>query len=187
MRRALGTLLKLSSLLGAGALLSLVGLGLSQSSWSLAHGGGQKVDVRYIHAFTNDDGVVNEPGRDPHDNGVDPGYDKRVAACFAEVVDSSHVKVRVINGYPSYTCRFWVKVKNTGDKTVKRKSQVLHVPPQLTVKPIDPLGTYGLAPGKWAYEVYTVHVEQSAAYLVEYQFSLENRFEQAKECFKKGH
>jgi hypothetical protein len=170
----------LSGLIGAGALASLVGLGLSESGWSFAHGGGQKVDVRYIKAFTNDDGVVNDPSRDPHDNGVDPGYDKRVASCFAEVIDGSHVKVRVYNGYPSYTCRFWVKVKNTGDKTVKRTSQVLSVPSELTVRVISPLGGYTLKPGKTAYEVYTVHVEQSAVHDAVYQFQIRNRFEQQK-------
>jgi hypothetical protein len=172
------------ALLVIGLVIGLAGLGLNSESWSEAHGSSQQLDVRFIRAYTNDDGYVNSTSRDPNDNGIDPGYDKMVAECYAIVQSKTLVTVEIVNGYPSYTCTFWTKIRNTGDRTIRRITQVVTAPPELTVTPLYSHSCVTLKPGQYKYLGYSVHVEQSAAHMAPYQFTVENKFVKAKyECW----
>lgn len=162
--------------LGIALLIGLAGLGFSEEGWSFAHGTKENPNIRFVRAFTNDDDVVNELAKDPHDNGIDPGYDKRVARCEATLVSSSLVTIQVSNGYPSYTCTFWTKVKNTGNRTVQRIQQVITAPSELTVMKLSPPTCFTLKPDKTKYLAYSVHVEQSAGHVATYLLKIENKF-----------
>lgn len=172
--------LRLRALIPAAGLVAVgvAGLGLFDSAWSEAHGvwwGGckSKPEVRFTKAFTNDDGYVNDVHLDPQDNGIDPGYDKRVASCSASVLDSKKVLVTVTNGYPSYTCRFWTEFKNTGCESLKRKPPVIHAPSELTVLEAGGTPCSILKPGARAQTSFTVHVEQWAKQGFTYQFIID--------------
>jgi len=166
--------------LGIGLLIGLAGLGMSDQALSFAHGTQENLDIRFVKTFTNDDGVVNESTKDPYDNGIDPGYDKRVARCTAQVVSAGLVTIQVSNGYPSYTCTFWTKVKNTGNRTVKRVQQVVTAPSELTVTKLSPHSCFTLKPDKTKYLTYSVHVEQSAGHGATYLLKIENKFVKAE-------
>lgn len=157
-------------------ILAGAAVGLSDDNLSVACGKKHKPNVRFIWAYTDDDGVVNDLSRDPDDDGVDPGYDKEVAECEAELYSHKFVVITIKNGYPSYTCRFWTKYKNTGSRTVKRWSQVISASDALTVTPLATTGPVKLKPGQWRVESFSVHVEQSAGYQDSYHFAIENRF-----------
>jgi len=172
--------LYLQALIPAAGLVvaGVAGLGLFDSAWSQAHGvswGGckNKPGVMFTKAFTNDDGFVNDSQLDPLDNGIDPGYDKRVASCSASVVDAKTVLVAVTNGYPSYTCRFWTEIKNTGCVSLKRKPPVIHAPSELTVREVGGTPCTVLKPGARALTSFTVHVEQWAKQSSSYQFFID--------------
>ncbi len=173
-------LLRLRALIPAAGLLvaGVAGLGLFDSAWSEAHGvwwGGckSKPEVRYTRAFTNDDGLVNDARLDPQDDGTDPGYDKRVATCTASVADSRKVVVTVTNGYPSYTCRFWMEFKNSGCDSLRRKSPSIHAPSELTVLEVGGTPCAVLKPGAKAVTSFTVHVEQWAGQSNSYLFVID--------------
>lgn len=180
---SLDTLVRLPAYLGIGLLIGLAGLGMSDQALSFAHGTKEKLDIRFVKAFTNDDGLANESSRDPYDNGIDPGYDKRVARCRAQVVSASLVTIQVSNSYPSYTCTFWTKVKNSGNRTVKRVQQTVSAPSELTVTKLSPQTCFTLKPEKTRYLGYSVHVEQSAGHASTYLLKIENKFVKAEyEC-----
>jgi hypothetical protein len=161
-----------------------VNLGLDQERWSFACGGEGEVGctrcfgVRFIKTFTDDDGRLDEGGRDPLDTGVDPGYDKRVGRCEAQLIDGKKVRVLLFNAYPSYTCRLWVKVKNVGSKKVRFESPAFSAPPELTLRVVEAPSCTILDPGKRDYVGYSIHVEQPADQKSAYQFTIENRFSQ---------
>jgi hypothetical protein len=160
----------------AGAVL---GLALGRPEPGLSCGGGcsgSSIGVKFLSAFTNDDGVVNDANLDAKDNGIDPGYDRRVASCKAWLSTSDRIRVEVRNGYPSYTCRFWAKVRNTGKSTVYYTGGSVHAPPVLTVKDVTTSTCLKLKPGEGRYLSFTVHVEQAARQLVVYTFDFEPRF-----------
>jgi len=173
------------SLVGALLFTSLASLGLGDSSWSETRsstnwGGHTYAGVGFTKAYTNDDGVVNDPKNDPRDNGIDPGYDKAVARCEAKILTSDKVLVEVTNGYPSYTCRFWTEIRNSGCRPVQRKTPVIKPPPELTVKKVNPPGSLLLQPGARIMESFTVHVEQSARQGGTYRFTIDNMFTEVK-------
>lgn len=162
----------------AGLVVWAASLGLLDSAWSEAHeawwgGCKSKPEVKFTQAFTNDDGLVNDARLDPHDNGIDPGYDKQVASCSAIVVEAKQVLVTVTNGYPSYTCRFWTEFKNTGCVSLKRKSPVIHSPSELTVLEVGGTPCCVLKPREEALTSFTVHVEQWARQGFAYQFVID--------------
>lgn len=138
--------------------------------------GGSTFGVKFLSAFTNDDGVVNSPSLDPNDNGIDPGYDKRVATCRAWLSTSDKVRVEVRNGYPSYTCRFWTKVRNTGTSTVYYAGSGVDAPMVLSVRDVTASSCLKLKPGEAKYISFTVHVEQAAHQLESYTFDIEPHY-----------
>jgi hypothetical protein len=133
-------------------------------------------NVRFAQAFTNDDGVINDPEKDPQDDGIDPGYDKDVAQCQANIKDDATVLVNIANGFPSYTCRFWVEIRNVGDQTLWHGAPTITAPPELTMVEIEPLECGILHPGEWEFESFTVHIEQPAQEGGSYQFEIAKEF-----------
>jgi len=138
--------------------------------------GGGSIGVKFLSAFTNDDGVVNNTSLDPKDNGIDPGYDKRVAACRAWLASTGKVRVEVTNGYPSYTCRFWTKVRNSGHSTIYYNDSAIHTPAVLTVRDVTGSSCSKIKSGADKYFSFTVHVEQTAHQLAVYTFEIEPHF-----------
>ena len=182
---------KLIGLIAVAFLISVTSLGLGDDPWSHACSADGTYctcnpNVKFVKAFTNDDGVVNSSNKDPDDNGIDPGYDKDVASCIAEVQDSDKVIITIINSYPSYTCQFWTKIRNVGKKPLSCKSPVMEAPPELTLIEVDPQPCGVLYPGKSEVESFTVHIEQSAQQGGIYQFTIEKEFIEYKKkpCWK---
>jgi hypothetical protein len=165
-----------------GIIIVLAGLGLTDISGSrTAEAMGVVTsadpDVKFVGTFTNDDGVVDDPNSDPNDNGVDPGYDKHVAGCAAAVDSSTGaVRLTITDGYPSYTCRFWVIVQNVGTQPVRRAAVSISAPPELTVTDIDPQPADILYPGQKDVEEFVVHVEQTAVQQTGYAFAIEKTY-----------
>jgi hypothetical protein len=160
-----------------GAILG-VALGRPEPVLSCAGCGGT-VGVKFVSAFTNDDGIVNQKSLDPHDNGVDPGYEKMVASCRAWLVSSGNVKVEVNNGYPSYTCRLWAKVRNTGTSSVDYIGRAIGAPKELTVRDVTDPSCNRIKPGGEKYLSFTVHVEQAARQRGVYTFEIRPDFKGA--------
>lgn len=99
------------------------------------------VEVRFVGAFTDDDGQADNPnfdaqdsGRcsiyvgssssscDPAANGADakPHYDKDVARCEAEIVErGKKVRINKTNVYPGYFCTGWFEIQNSGSIPVR--------------------------------------------------------------------
>lgn len=161
-----------ASLLGLLAVGSFALIDSRGEAW-----GGGSADVRFIRAFTNDDGSVDDPARDPGDDGIDPGYEKSVANCGAVIAAHDRVRVTVVNGYPSYTCTLWVKVYNSGTKDVRQKGVRISAPPQLGVRPGVAPACKLLRRGKWAWWSFQVHVEQAASYQTSYTFTVKLDYE----------
>ena len=157
---------------------AVVGLALGRPEPGLTCGsgcGGSSIGVKFLSAFTNDDGVVNNVSLDPKDNGIDPGYDKRVAVCQAWVTSSGKVWVEVRNSYPSYTCSFWTKVRNIGESTIYYTGSVINAPAVLTVRDVTGSVCSKLKAGGHKVLSFTVHVEQAARQLAVYTFEIEPR------------
>ena len=166
-------------------LLAMGSLGLANDPWSHACSADGTYctcnpNVKFVKAFTNDDGVVNSSNKDPNDNGIDPGYDKDVASCIAEVKGSDKVIITITNGYPSYTCQFWTKIRNVGKKPLSCKTPVVEAPPELTLIEVDHQPCGVLYPDKSEVESFTVHIEQSAQQGGSYQFEIEKKFVEFK-------
>ena len=158
---------------------AVLGLAFGRSEPGLTCGsscGGGSIGVEFLSAFTNDDGVVNNTSLDPKDNGIDPGYDKRVAACQAWVTSSGKVKVEVSNGYPSYTCRFWTKVRNSGHSTIYYTGSVIDAPAVLTVRDVTGLSCSKIKAGGDKVLAFMLHVVQAAHQQAVYTFEIEPRF-----------
>ena len=159
----------------AGAVFGL-GFGEPEPGLSCDSCGGSSIGVKFLSAFTNDDEVVNNTSLDPKDNGIDPGYDKRVAVCQAWVTSSGKVRVEVRNGYPSYTCRFWTKVRNIGESTIYYTGSAIDAPAVLTVRDVTGSSCSKLKAGGDKALAFTVHVEQAAHQQAVYSFEIEPRF-----------
>jgi hypothetical protein len=123
----------------------LASIGVGYSLWSKTlevEGSVNTGNVNAVFArdpFTDDDDKVNDIGLDSMDTGdceisvreagscdpASPGpdpkvhYGKDVGLCRASLTANDAGLVRLINGYPSYHCTAWFKVKNTGNIPVK--------------------------------------------------------------------
>jgi hypothetical protein len=167
-------------ILSAGMLLAAAtSLGMGDPSFGCGHCGRTSLGVEFTRAFTNDDGVVNDRSRDPGDNGVDPGNGKAVGRCLAGVVGPGTIQVTIENGYPGYTCRVWVKIRNAGCKQVRRQSVAITAPPELAVTEVSRRPCYVLQPGDQRFEGYDVQVLQSAEEAATYQFVIRTTFRKA--------
>lgn len=163
----------------AAAIGAVLGLALGRPEPGLSCGGGctgSSIGVKFLSAFTNDDGVVNHAGLDPQDNGIDPGYDKSVASCTAWLSTSDRLRVEVKNAYPSYTCRVWAKVRNTGKSTVYYTGSSVDAPSVLNLRDVTSSSCLRMKPGEDRYLSFTVHLEQAARQRIVYTFDIEPRF-----------
>ncbi len=162
-------------------LISVGSLGLEDRQVSHAWGASGTYcaphpDVKFVKTFTDDDGVVNSPKKDPHDNGIDPGYDKKVAHCTAQVKSGDEVQITIANSYPSYTCRFWTEIRNVGDIPLRCSAPVIKTPPELTVFEVNPQTCCVLYPWEWEIEEFIVHIEQISKQGANYTFTIEKHF-----------
>ena len=176
---------KVVALVVVAFLISVGSLGWEEGQVSHARGASGTYcaphpDVKFVKAFTDDDDVVNDPKKDPHDNGIDPGYDKKVAHCQAKVISADEVEITITNGYPSYTCRFWTEILNVGDKHLRCGSPVIKAPPELTVFEVNPQPCCVLYPDEWEIEEFTVHIEQISNQGANYTFTIEKLFLEAE-------
>jgi hypothetical protein len=144
-----------------------------------AHGGTSRYGVKYVAAFTDDDGHVDSNSKDPHDGGTDPGYSKNVATCYAHVIKSDTVQVTIRNAYPGYSCTIWSRIQNVGNKSLKYKTPTITSPSVLTVSSSLASACNVLKPSNKVYQRTVVHVEQSANQGASYQFLIKTRFEEA--------
>jgi hypothetical protein len=167
------------ALVVVGMAVTAASLGLVDSSLSCGNCTQPRLSVVYLRAFTDDDGVVNEPGKDSADNGIDPGNGKAVASCTAWVDTQNRVRVTIANGYPGYRCRLWVKMRNVGCRSVRRGPAVITSPSVLSVVEVRPGSCSVLRPGDSQYGAFDVEVRQSARELATYFFTVETRFTEA--------
>lgn len=165
--------------------VGVASLGLAEGRWSQASSvagtfGTEEADVLFVAAFTDDDGQVDNPELDPDDDGVDPGYDKAVAACIAALDTQGDAQITVGNGYPSYTCRFWVTAQNVGLIPLRFASPEIETPSELTVLELNPVPCGVLHAGESEVEAFSVHIEQQAAQRASYSFAIRKTFTQAE-------
>jgi hypothetical protein len=158
--------------------LSLAAVGVAYGLWArtLAIQGtvqtGEWVEsnLKFTAASTND------PSGSVH---LDPGKDKDVGSCTAEVVKdcscgkSSLVKVLVSNAYPSYECEVDVTIEKGGSIPECIKYVTIKSPPELTVEELSHLtGAYLNRCGEEVKGRFRVHVEQSAEQAATYEFTV---------------
>ncbi|GAY25066.1 hypothetical protein ATG_02690 [Desulfurococcaceae archaeon AG1] len=177
-------------------LMILAIMGLAVSMWSdglkiKAFIDPGDVDVRFDNFSTDD-----PPGT------IDPGYDKNVATCTAELVEIEDeeepntnsggdndldLSVTIINGYPSYTCTVNFTIINSGTLPVRLIEWfILPVQPpgspnQTSILPLDIelIGIYigyPLDPGESVDSILKVHVNQSASENSTYIFQIKFKF-----------
>jgi hypothetical protein len=117
------------------------------------------------------------------DNGIDPGKDKDVGDTTALIdpTDPQIIHVLITNGYPSYHVYVHCTILNTGTIPVKLQD-IIHtsVPPELTVEASDSIGEQ-VDPGERRDYTLYIHVEQNAAELATYYFTVELWFVQWNE------
>ena len=100
-----------------------------------------EVNAIFVDAYTDDDGIPNNPDHDPNDDGggtlfdywgsissddpKGPGpmpdrYDKDVVRCWAEIdrVDNQILHIGLANAYPSYWNTIWYTIENNGSVPV---------------------------------------------------------------------
>lgn len=161
------------------SVMVLSGVASSEEFESRTCGCGRYLDVAFVDAYTNDDGVVDHPYHDKGDDGIDPRKTKDVATCKATVRCDGTVIVEVVNGYPGYVCAFWTVTKNLGNVKVKQGCPQISSPPEIKLRRISPLQCYELSPGKLQIEAYKIRVRQSAAENATYLFDIRRTYTQA--------
>ena len=133
--------MKKIGLLALAIVLALGTLGVSYAMWDKyiyidATVNTGEVDAIFVSAFTDDDGVVDNPAYDAGDDGGGTDYDhwgaassddpsmagpnpsrynKDVGKCWVETdADPQILHFYVANGYPCYWNTLWFEIKNTG-------------------------------------------------------------------------
>lgn len=135
MRRPAAPALRTYALLVIGSLFTL---GLAQAAWSLRLEilgtiNTSDAAMSFVSAFTNDDGMVNDPNLDPDDTGNCPNggrpdsscdpvgqgpgrVNRDVARCSAAVEPGELLAtVEMDQAYPAYHCTAWFVTRNTGN------------------------------------------------------------------------
>jgi hypothetical protein len=152
-------------------IVGVASLGLADRLWSQTLSVEGTVDteelsVEFTDAYTNDD-----------IGGIDPDYDKDVADCVALVDDSGDtVSLTITNGYPGYTCQFWIEITNVGLGSLLFTTPEIVAPDVLTVTEPDPQSCGILNPSEAEVETFTVHVEQEADQWASYTFTIRKTF-----------
>jgi hypothetical protein len=103
---------------------------------------------------------------------IDPGYDKDVGSCSAQVVADDQVVATLLNAYPSYSCELYVTMHNGG--TVPERIGLVEItsPPGITVDELDGLTGTEIDPGQSVEGTFLVHVEQEALQGQVYTFTV---------------
>lgn len=140
---------------------SLFVLGMAQAAWSLRLQilgtiNTSDAAMSFAAAFTNDDGLVNDPNLDPGDTGncpiggrpdsscdpvgdgpgPPPRLDRDVARCSAAVeAGALEATVELDQAYPAYHCRAWFAASNTGSLPLRVSSLRLNGSPIAVATP----------------------------------------------------
>jgi hypothetical protein len=152
-------------------IIGVASLGLADRLWSqtLSIEGTvdtEELNIEFTGAYTNDD-----------IGSTDPGYDKDVANCVALIDESGDtVSLTITNGYPSYTCQFWVEITNVGLGSLLFTTPEIVAPDVLTVTEPDPQSCGVLHSSEIEAETFTVHVEQEANQGANYTFTIRKTF-----------
>lgn len=113
------------------------------------------------------------------DTGIDPGKDKDVASTTVTWTEQT-VTITITNAYPCYYTYVHITVHNCGTIPVKLQSIPVSAPPELTVTGSDSIGEQ-LEPCDNRDNTIYIHVEQSAAELATYTFTVEYYYVQWNE------
>ena len=158
--------------------LALGSVALMDLDVGWAHGGASRYGVKYLAAFTDDDGHVDSNSNDPHDGGTDPGYSNNIATCYAHVIKFDNVQVTISNVYPGYSCTIWSRIQNVGNKSLKYKTPTITSPSVLTVSSSLASACNVLKPSNKVYQRTVVLIEQSANQGASYKLLIKTRFEE---------
>jgi len=164
-----------TTILFAAVLIAMLAVGITYAMWDkylyidgMVYTG--EVDLEFVSVADDDDGI-------------DPGKDKDVADTtgWIDSVDPQLIHILITNGYPSYFVYVHCTVLNTGTVPVKLQD-IIHtsVPSELTVEASDSIGEQVDPGDRRDYTIY-IHVEQSAAELATYTFTIELWFVQWNE------
>jgi len=146
-------------------MIALMVVGISYAMWD---------KYLYIDGTVNT-GEVDADFTDAYcdDTGIDPGYDKDVGSCTVTGIGTQTLTVTVDNGYPSYRCRVDYEINNIGTIPVKIQAITLDNPnTEITVTVTGITVGDQIDPGFGFWGDLEIHVEQSAAELATYTFSL---------------
>ena len=147
------------------------------------------VDVEFDEALTND-----PPGS------IDPGYDKNVATCYAELVEIENedegnptgnndldLNITIVSAYPSYNCTVTFGVRNTGTIPVKGP-RIIEVGGNFTdaITWAHNMTEVQIDPGNTAWFYISFHVEQGASENTVYVLQLKLLFYQWNEEIQGG-
>jgi hypothetical protein len=162
--------------------------------------------IGFTAAWTNDDGVVNEPSDasdlgtinptydghgntssdDPAEPGLDPiRYDKDVARCTAAVARRHHdrVDVTVEPGYPGYVCTFTATITNDTRLAAGVEPAVVTSDPGILVEEIsEPALPEVLPPGDSAEAIFSVQVLQAAPQRETLTFAIDLQITRDRAC-----
>ena len=159
-----------------GGILALAILGIVYGLWSKTLTIEGVADI----GFTNADFVAASTNDPP--GTIDPGYEKDVASCIAQVADDERVTLVINGAFPSYTCTFTTTIKNMGTLPERREALEFDVPPVLTVIELTDLTGVVLDPGESDVEAFTVHLEQEAQQGASYVFNIRKPFSLFTAC-----
>jgi len=100
---------------------------------------------------------------------------KDVGSCsVVEGIDDQHLVVTIDNGYPCYTCTVYFTIGNTGTIPVKVQSLTVVAPPPEISFTFAGIAVGDQIDGGASQEgSIVIHIEQSAAELAQYLFSIE--------------
>jgi len=137
--------------------------------------------VEFLSAFTDDDGLVHDSGRDGRDDGIDAGLTWDVATCNATLQGRSGVRLAVDNAYPGYTCTIWAVVKNAGNQPLSCGRTRIRAPKELSLSAVSQPPCRLLGAGQQQILRFTLRVGEAAEEGAFYSFSVLQRFSTAAE------
>lgn len=128
-----------------------------------------------------EDSAVALVGYALSDAGTDPGWDKDVAWCTGELVDTDddllydHFEFSIHNGYPGYECQVRLTVMNAGENTfditaieIVPYDSTPSVTGDVTVTKYQPALPYTLDADETVDVVFSLYIEQTAAQQAQY-------------------
>ena len=118
--------------------------------------------------------ITSVASDDPPGALLDPGKDKDVGTTTAYIdpTDNQRAIVTIENGYPCYEVSVHFTAHNSGTIPVKLQDIIVTAPPGITVEGWDSIGEQ-VEPCEKRDNTIWLHVEQSAAELATYTFTVE--------------